>query len=66
MLIDDLLKEVMQYKASDLHVSAGMPPILRVDGNLLKTKYPPFNPKGMEEHWSGGKALFRYSMETLY
>ena len=49
MQIDDLLKEVMQYKASDLHVSAGMPPILRIDGNLLKTKYPSFTPHDVEE-----------------
>ncbi len=49
MLIEDLLKEVMQYKASDLHVSAGMPPILRIDGNLLKTKYPSFTPRDVEE-----------------
>ncbi len=49
MQIEDLLKEVMQYKASDLHVSAGMPPILRIDGNLLKTKYPSFTPQDVEE-----------------
>lgn len=49
MIIEDLLKEVMQYKASDLHVSAGMPPILRIDGNLLKTKYPSFTPVAIEE-----------------
>ena len=49
MIIDDLLKEVIQYKASDLHLSAGMPPILRIDGNLLKTKYPAFTPASIEE-----------------
>ena len=49
MLIDDLLKEVMNYGASDLHVSAGMPPIIRVDGSLLRTKYEAFNPKTIEE-----------------
>ena len=49
MIIDDLLKEVMQYKASDLHVSAGMPPIMRIDGSLLKTKYQAFSPAGIEE-----------------
>jgi len=49
MIIDDLLKEVMQYKASDLHVSAGMPPIMRIDGSLLKTKYQALTPSSIEE-----------------
>ena len=49
MTIDDLLKEVISFGASDLHVSAGMPPIIRVDGNLLRTKHESFNPKTIEE-----------------
>ncbi len=49
MIIDDLLKEVVQYKASDLHVSAGLPPVIRVDGNLLRTKYDPFTPESIED-----------------
>lgn len=49
MIIDDLLKEVVQYRASDLHVSAGLPPVIRVDGNLLKTKYPNFTPSSIED-----------------
>ena len=48
MIIDDLLKEVVEYKASDLHISAGLPPVIRVDGNLLRTKYPPFTPEQVE------------------
>ena len=48
MLIDDLLKEVIGYKASDLHISAGLPPVIRVDGNLLRTKYNPFTPSDIE------------------
>ena len=49
MIIDDLLKEVVQYRASDLHISAGLPPVIRVDGNLLRTKYPPYTPEGVED-----------------
>ena len=49
MIIDDLLKEVIQYKASDLHISAGLPPVVRVDGNLLRTKYPAFTAEGVED-----------------
>ncbi len=49
MLIDDLLKEVVNYKASDLHLSVGLPPVIRVDGNLLRTKYEPFTPTSIED-----------------
>ncbi len=49
MLIDDLLKEVIEFRASDLHISAGLPPVVRVDGKLQRTKYDPFTPQGVEE-----------------
>lgn len=35
MQIDDLLKKMVESKASDLHLKVPMPPILRVDGMLL-------------------------------
>lgn len=34
MSIDELFKIAVEKKASDLHLVAGMPPILRIDGNL--------------------------------
>lgn len=34
MNIDALLKKANEQKASDLHLSAGLPPMLRVDGDL--------------------------------
>lgn len=49
MIIDELLKEVVNYKASDLHISAGLPPVIRVDGNLLRTKYDVLTPTAVEE-----------------
>lgn len=49
MIIDDLLKEVIQKGASDLHISAGLPPVMRIDGNLQRTEYKPFTPEGVEE-----------------
>ena len=36
--IDALLKMMGQYNASDLHVSAGNPPILRINGQLQRIK----------------------------
>ena len=32
--IDDLLKIALEYRASDLHISVDVPPILRIDGRL--------------------------------
>ncbi|MBW1731493.1 MAG: type IV pilus twitching motility protein PilT [Deltaproteobacteria bacterium] len=37
--IDVLLKLMLEYGASDLHISAGEPPILRINGRLQRTKY---------------------------
>jgi twitching motility protein PilT len=36
--IDALFKMMNQYDASDLHMSAGNPPILRINGRLQRTK----------------------------
>ena len=48
MIIDDLLKDVITFGASDLHLSSGLPPVVRVDGNLLRTKYNPLSPEDVE------------------
>jgi len=39
--IDDLLVETQQRHASDLHLSVGLPPIVRVDGRLVRLNYEP-------------------------
>ncbi len=49
MIIDELLNEVIKFKASDLHISAGLPPIIRVDGNLLRTKHEVLTPGAVED-----------------
>src|SRR5574344_1103217 len=36
MLIEELLEVVRENNASDLHLSTGLPPILRIDGNLTR------------------------------
>lgn len=40
MLIEELLELTVNIGASDLHVSCDLPPIVRVDGNLIRTDYP--------------------------
>ncbi|MDZ7798965.1 MAG: type IV pilus twitching motility protein PilT [Patescibacteria group bacterium] len=48
--IDKLFKEAVKKNASDLHIIAGQPPILRIDGELTKLKdYPVLTPKDTEE-----------------
>ncbi|UCF07068.1 MAG: type IV pilus twitching motility protein PilT [bacterium] len=41
----DLLQEMIEKKASDLHITAGVPPMLRVDGVLQKTSHPVMTPE---------------------
>lgn len=48
MHIDDLLKLMVQKKASDLHLKVGMPPILRIDGKLVPLEMERFSPEGLE------------------
>ena len=41
--VDGLLRDVIDNGASDLHLSVGSSPIIRVNGNLIRTSYPPLN-----------------------
>ncbi|MFT6988907.1 MAG: twitching motility protein PilT, partial [Paraglaciecola sp.] len=40
MDITELLAFSVKNKASDLHLSAGLPPIIRVDGEMRKLNVP--------------------------
>ena len=42
--IQDLLTFCVQEGASDLHISAGEPPMLRKNGDILKIDMPPLDP----------------------
>ncbi|MBN2071436.1 MAG: type IV pilus twitching motility protein PilT [Candidatus Krumholzibacteriota bacterium] len=41
----ELLQEMIEKKASDLHITAGVPPMLRVDGVIHKTNHPVTTPE---------------------
>jgi twitching motility protein PilT len=41
----DLLQEMIDNKASDLHITAGVPPQLRVDGEIVSTEHDPLTPE---------------------
>ncbi len=42
--IDDLLRETVERGASDLHISVGLPPTIRIDGKLVHLDYQPLTP----------------------
>jgi twitching motility protein PilT len=42
--IDELLTLTVQTKATDLHIAVGLPPVLRVDGELKQAPYEAFTP----------------------
>jgi twitching motility protein PilT len=42
--MEELLREAVARKASDLHITVGIPPVLRIDGDLVRTDRPPLKP----------------------
>jgi len=49
MNIKDLFLESINRKASDIHLNVGLPPILRLDGNLVSLDLPVLQEKDIEE-----------------
>ena len=49
MDITDLLAFTVQNGASDLHISAGMPPLIRVDGEMRRINVPELDDAGTKE-----------------
>ncbi|HHW56718.1 MAG TPA: type IV pilus twitching motility protein PilT [Clostridia bacterium] len=45
----ELLKLVVEKKASDLHITVGVPPVFRINGYLEKLEGEPFTPGQIEE-----------------
>ena len=48
MLIEELLEITVQSRASDLHISANLPPVIRVDGKLVRLDRPPLSADDVE------------------
>jgi len=49
MRIKELLEQMVQLGASDLHIKAGIPPTVRVHGKLQRLNFPAPTPKDAEE-----------------
>ena len=47
--IDDLLRLVLDEGSSDLHITAGSPPAIRLDGQMVKLDLPILTPADTEE-----------------
>jgi twitching motility protein PilT len=48
MHIDDLLRDLVKKEASDLHLKAGQPPIMRIHGDLVRSEWPAMNEEQVE------------------
>jgi twitching motility protein PilT len=47
--LNDYLLDAFRLGASDLHVTAGLPPMVRVNGKVEPLDYPPFTPNATRE-----------------
>ena len=48
MIIEEILELAVSKKASDIHISANLPPVLRIDGKLFRTNLPVLSPEDVE------------------
>lgn len=48
MLIEDLLEMAVKRGASDLHISSNLPPVVRIDGRLIRTEMPDLTSESVE------------------
>ena len=44
----DLLRMAVEKRASDLHITVGRPPVLRIDGQLVDLDYKPLDPEAAQ------------------
>jgi twitching motility protein PilT len=48
-LIDTIIRAVKDYDASDLHLTTGSPPVLRVDGDIIVLQHEPLTNQATEQ-----------------
>ena len=46
--LEQLLRLTVEKKGSDLHIVVGMPPCIRIDGDIVKQDFPPMKPADVE------------------
>jgi twitching motility protein PilT len=48
LMIEDLMEEIIRRGGSDIHISAGLPPYFRINGELQPTEYDPLTPEEVQ------------------
>lgn len=48
MFLEELLQQVFERRASDLHLSVGLPPVMRIDGKLVRSEHPPLSKEDVQ------------------
>jgi len=48
MVIEELLQELVKRGGSDLHISNALPPVMRIDGQLVRCEIQPLTPDDVE------------------
>lgn len=43
--IDDVLRMALERKASDIHITVGLPPMIRLDGEIIPLPFHPLTPR---------------------
>src|ERR1700760_3015995 len=65
-LVNDILRNAVQAKASDVHINVGLPPLIRVNTVVQPTDFPIVTPEGAmrllkeimeEKRWAGFETL---------
>jgi twitching motility protein PilT len=67
--IDAILKELVERKGSDLHMKVGRPPLMRLQGELLPTEFPPVSREDMDAvilHLLGQERFNRFKQELEF
>lgn len=54
-MIEDLMEQVVESGGSDLHLSAGLPPYIRVNGHLTPTEHEPLTAEQCQ------RLIFKYA-----
>ena len=49
LTLRQLLRLMVERGASDLHITTGSPPQLRIDGHMVQMKMPPLNPSDTKQ-----------------
>ncbi len=63
----NILKTALKFKASDIHLKAGAPPIVRVDGNLYPFKdFPRLSVDSLKEMADSMMGRYRKSICEIF